>query len=353
MKNNIKETFICRSCGKIRIKNLRNFSEVCRYCRAKQKREQTCLEKYGAKNPLSCKKIQEKVKQTNLEKYGTENPFGNTEIRDQIKSTFIKKYGVENPNQNKTIREKAKQTCLERYGVENPFQSEEFRIKANITCLEKYGKTSYSQTEVFKNARKDFYANIDNLEKTTTLRQITNLKKFGYSNPRKSPIIKEKIKQVLYKKYGAYNYSQTKQAQLNRRSRYQFDNLNFDSFPELCFYIFQKEDNQNIKRCEKSFNYTFNDIEHSYFPDFEIIDKDGNSQFFELKGDQFLTESGKWQNPFDHSQDEFYEAKHRCAIQNNVHILYQKDYQKYIDYVKQKYTKEQLQSFKVEKKQTN
>ena len=37
-------------------------------------------------------------------------------------------------------------------------------------------------------------------------------------------------------------------------------------------------------------------------------------------------------NPFDHSQDEKYEAKHQCMIKNNIEIWTLKDYKKYIDY---------------------
>lgn len=37
-------------------------------------------------------------------------------------------------------------------------------------------------------------------------------------------------------------------------------------------------------------------------------------------------------NPYDHSQDEEYEAKRQCAIDNGVKILYNDDYEKYVDW---------------------
>lgn len=80
-------------------------------------------------------------------------------------------------------------------------------------------------------------------------------------------------------------------------------------------------------------NTFFKEKKHFYYPDFEVIEN-GKVLLIELKGDQFLTENNTWQNPFDHSKDDFYEAKHLCALKNNVKILYSKDYQKYIDYVK-------------------
>ena len=88
----------------------------------------------------------------------------------------------------------------------------------------------------------------------------------------------------------------------------------------------------------------FNNEEHQYWPDFLV-----DGQLFELKGDQFLKEDGTWQNPYDHSLDALYEAKHQCAITNNVKILYYKDYKKYLDYIKQKYGKDYLRQFKQSK----
>ena len=37
-------------------------------------------------------------------------------------------------------------------------------------------------------------------------------------------------------------------------------------------------------------------------------------------------------NPYDRSQDEEYEAKRRCAIDNGVKILYNDDYKRYVDW---------------------
>ena len=56
---------------------------------------------------------------------------------------------------------------------------------------------------------------------------------------------------------------------------------------------------------------------------------------------QFLKEDGTWRCPFDHSQDALFEAKHKCAIQHNVKILYNAEYKKYIDwFYKNGYKKE-------------
>ena len=48
------------------------------------------------------------------------------------------------------------------------------------------------------------------------------------------------------------------------------------------------------------------------------------------------------QNPYDHSQDAKYEAKHQCMITNKVKILKSADYEKYLKYVDEKYGKDFL-----------
>lgn len=62
----------------------------------------------------------------------------------------------------------------------------------------------------------------------------------------------------------------------------------------------------------------------------------------------FLKEDGTWGNPFDSKQDYLYKLKHKAVIENDVHILYSEDYQKYIDYVDQKYPKHFLDSFRLD-----
>ena len=66
----------------------------------------------------------------------------------------------------------------------------------------------------------------------------------------------------------------------------------------------------------------------------------------EVKGDHFFKEDGTMQNPYDHSQDGLYEAKHQCLLSNDVEVWRHQQYHIYIDYVKDKYGKDYLKSFK-------
>lgn len=63
--------------------------------------------------------------------------------------------------------------------------------------------------------------------------------------------------------------------------------MSFDSFPELCFYLYNKRVGNGIIREPRTFEYEFAGKILVYVPDFEV-----NGELYELKGDQFLAEDG-------------------------------------------------------------
>ena len=153
----------------------------------------------------------------------------------------------------------------------------------------------------------------------------TNIERYDVDNVFKSEEIKEKIKQTNLDKYGVEYYSQSENFHKTKLSRYRYDNISFDSSYELCFYKFCKDRNLNIIRNTEFLVYFYNGIEHHYFPDFKI-----NNRYIEIKGLHFF-ENNKLINPYDRNQDDFYEAKYQCMIDNNVIIISNCD--KYIQYV--------------------
>lgn len=335
--------FICESCGKQR--NLKekpeNFSKVCRYCKSKETYRQTCLQKYGVENVSQLQRIKVKKKKTFLEKYGVSHNSQIEAVKLKKEQTYLQHYGVTNPSQSATIKEKKERTCLKHFGtkssntaesvkekkkntflkkynVRNPQQSEIIRTKTEQTCLKKYGTRCTTQAEVVK-------------------RKIRETKLKRYQDPFYTN--REKCRETTKKHFGVDYYAQSLEAQQNRRSVYTYNNQKFDSKTELCFYIYNSDKGRNIKRNTQSFEYIFENKKHYYFPDFEI-----DGKFYEIKGNQFLKEDGSWQNPFDHKQDDFYETKHQCALQNNVIILYSKDCKDYIKYVEEKYGKSYFES---------
>lgn len=290
-----KYNFICPCCKKQRNISLENLNvhpeylEECFYCRRTSTTRNTNMRKYGVICYTQTSMYKKKHKQT----YKNMSDLKKTEIDEKRRLTNLKKYGVENNSQlavyKKSISEKnhlnskervlkIKQTNLKKYGVENVSQLQKVKTKKESTCLLHFGEKYYAQTDDFQKLKK---------------------------------------------------------------SHFSYDSMNFDSKPELAFWIWCKDHNKHIKRCEKCFEFKINNISHNYFPDFQVDDI-----LIELKGDHFVKKDGTWQNPFDHTQDALYEAKHQCALKNNVRILYSTEYQKYLDYVNEKYTNDFLDLFR-------
>ena len=249
-----------------------------------------------------------------IQKYGSINKY-NKNHEKKFKQTCLERYGVENPNQLKEIKNKAKQTCLERYGTEHKFLfgSEEF--KNNM--LKKHGvEYSMQMPSTLKKAKetiKERYGDEHYFAFGEGWKKAI-IEKYG-SKQIMYELIKNKTEQTCLKKYGVE-------------------------------HIAQAENSLPIERnTEYSFDYIYENKIHKYFPDFKI-----NDEFIEIKGEQFLKEDGSWQNPYDHNLDLLFEAKHQCALKNKVKIIYSKECQKYIDYINNKYSKNFLETFKMEKK---
>jgi hypothetical protein len=110
--------------------------------RTQEKRERTCLKKFGFKTNLLNPENIELIKSTNLERYGSESPLGCEEVRKKATNTMIENYGVDNPMKNDKIKNKTKLTNLDRYGCENPMSNTKVRNKMKATNLKRYGMES-------------------------------------------------------------------------------------------------------------------------------------------------------------------------------------------------------------------
>lgn len=312
-------------------------------------------------------------KQTNLQRFGVDNPFKN---KDNIKKSYQKKLGVDNPSQLKEVKDKKKitfeknnskvkmtqnikKTKLKKYGKENYNNI----LKSQQTKLKKYGNENYNNPLKIKETWLD--KNSKELEKISNKRRGTCLEKYNepfYQNTDKFKtclknnwksktqeeidlkLLKSKI--TCLKKYGKEYWNQTKESHTTHKSRYFYNNIFFDSKPELAFYIYCKDHNLNIERNVDSFEYKVNDKTHYYFPDFKI-----NDVYYEIKGNQFLDKNMSWKNPYN-PKDETFKFKYQCALKNNVVILYEKDYKKYLNYIKETYNLNYLNQFRFQKEVT-
>ena len=262
-----------------------------------------------------------KSKATRKEKYGDEN-FSNPL---KTKQTMKLKLLVD-PEFYKKRDQKIKATCMRQHRVDHLMKSFEFKKKREDASLKKFGKRWYSQTDEYH-------------EKMISLNQKKHNKDWFVQTDE----FKEKAKATWKKTLGVSQPSLSNEVMKKQHAKYFYDKQFFDSSIELAFYIWLQDQKKDfVYKPSVSFKYEHNGVAHSYFPDFKVEGK-----LVELKGQQFLKDDGTWQNPYDHSQDALYEAKHQCALQNNVKILYSSDYKKYVDYVKMKHGASFLNELKV------
>lgn len=210
-------------------------------------------------------------------------------------------------NEEKKIR--TKQTCLKKYSTEHPMKNKSIKEKWRNTCISECGETHYMKSEKSKNKQTE-----------------TNIKRYGVENVMYISDVVEKGRQTLFNKTGYYNISQTPEWGKLKKSRVEYDNIQFDSNWEVIVYKYCKENNISFTYHPKvTFKYRFENKNHIYHPDFII-----NGKYYEIKGDQFFENrdpSKKMICPYDRNEehDKKEEAKHQCMIVNNVIILTEKD----------------------------
>ena len=113
---------------------------------------------------------------------------------------------------------------------------------------------------------------------------------------------------------------------------YIFNNINFISLPEFCFYIYLID--HNIRFSYQTVKLPYIDskgIQHYYIPDFIVY-----NTYVEIKGPHLLKDGHLW-NPF---LKEFSYDKERCMIENHVKLFTEDIYINYINYVLNKYGQE-------------
>ena len=176
--------------------------------------------------------------------------------------------------------------------------------------LAKYGVINSGQLESSKKAISK--ANSSNkIERLAKYRQ-TCLDKYGYEYTLQVPSLREDYKKICLNKYGAEWYCQSDNFKGRKKFKiFEKDNIYFDSFPELCFYLYHKSLNHNIKRNPGRLFYYYDNKKHYCFPDFEI-----NGQLYEIKGDHLYKkmqlENSIRQLPAAEESESIPNGKHGC-----------------------------------------
>ena len=213
-------------------------------------------------------------------------------------NTCINHFGVKHPAQSNIIQSKMINTNLERRGVKNPAQDPNVKLKMINTNLERRGVK---------------YIGLDPKVQEKIVQ--TNLERRGVKYPAQDPKVYEKFKQTCLETFGYCFPAQSPDYKF-RRKRIDYDYLTFDSNWELIVYMYCKDNGIScVYQPNVTIPYKYNSKIHYYHPDFLI-----NGKLYEVKGDHFF-EDDKMINPYNRIEDELYEAKHQCMIDNNVVIL--------------------------------
>ena len=239
----------------------------------------------------------------------------------KIKATNLKKYGVESTFNLPRVLEKSHSPeviCIQ-------------KERREITKEKKYGDKNWSNAEQAQSTMTERYGGI----------------------LKGSSIIAKKIEETLEKKYGNKYYSNREQAVITRaengkgyvfRKYYIYKDIHFDSSWELYYFIYNEDNGNNISRCTTHYKYLFENITHTYTPDFII-----NGVEVDVKGSHFI-QNDKMINPYDRSQDDLSEAKHQCMIKNNVKLILKDEINKCKDYVDSKYGQNYIDQFEITSK---
>lgn len=313
------------------------------------------IEKHGVDNCSKLDWVKEKKKITTTDSIGFDNPLKD---RERLKQGMLNKYGVDHNSHDKDLLAKRVATYKEHFAEYNATKNEnselKFDDKSKKTKIEKYGKDYVSKfaDKGDKTKRKlygddygkKFWNKADETckelygdnyrEKLTKKSMETNRKNHGGLHNTQTKESQEKMKQTYFERTGYYHPSQNPKTRRNHRTCYYYDNEEFDSSWELAYYIYLKDHDVPFEYHTISIPYIWNDKTHYYKVDFKVYDR-----LVEIKGDHILVK-----NVF--KDDGRSQAKYECMKENNVLILMETDIKPYLKYVKDKYGKDYMKSFR-------
>jgi len=187
---------ICDGCGKIEnVQRLtlqrRQEKHGCNLCikciqsdsSVKEKRKETCRERYGGSAATCDPAVQEKRRQTCQEKYGVDCHTQNEAIKTKITTSMIERFGTASASQNPEIAAKVVATQIRKYGGVG-LAGSSAREKANKTNLERYGSiTPSSHPDVRAKCSASWLAHTpEQTEAIAVKRETTNFARYGVAN---------------------------------------------------------------------------------------------------------------------------------------------------------------------------
>ena len=249
------------------------------------------------------------------------------ESLEKTRQTFIDHYGVDNNMKSEEGRKKHQDAVEAKYGkgIKNVFQAKSVKQRISNTKEKKHGDKNYNNPD--KISKTLLSRTPEQWQQTVEKTQHTNIDHFGETSPMKVPEIVEK---------GILTKQKNKTVTSKKNSKIVYDGQVFDSYPEVCFYIWAIDTGYDIVRLPLDKAIKYEDKlgkTHTYYPDFYIKTLD---QLVEIKGDFFNVERENFKVFSKNLSDGAIiaaKAKFECMHKNNVLVLTNTDYKKYLDYV--------------------
>lgn len=261
-------------------------------------------------------------KETTLERHGDPN-YRNPQ---KTKETYTKNYGVDHPMKSSDFKDKLVQHNLETYGYDWWLNSDDCRRRQIQSIKDSCGEDVINpfQATPVKNKIKQ-----------------TTMKNYGVDNISKLPSMKKKkikkMKSTSLDKYGVEWPIQNPEVFAKCRRKLIYDDVQFDSFPEVAYYIWLKDNNIEFEYQPKTtFKYSYAGKDHFYHPDFLLVKE---NIYVEIKNSNTFID-GKMVCLYDRSLDNVNEAKHQCMLENGIHIMLTEEYMQYVKYVEKKFGKD-------------
>ena len=274
--------YICAQCKDKEYKQPQGVNVHLLYCEKSIGKEKVLINK--RKRSQACYKMHKQESKDKKElryKHSSESLklfFNNNENREK-RSLQTKKQ-----HENMSSETKTKLYKKISKSVSNTFK--QFSLKEKEEFSEKVSKGLLNMSQEEKEQMKLNRANsrqiyLNNRTEEDILKQSLSMKKYWgeLSSGKKNEII-SKREQTCLEKYKVRNYFLYEDAIINRRAHYKYNNINFDSLPELCFYL--EYEDKGIERNSTKLKFTYLNKEHITIPDFKI-----NNILYEIKGDHF------------------------------------------------------------------
>lgn len=141
----------------------------------------------------------------------------------------------------------------------------------------------------------------------------------------------EQNKQTCLKHFGVEYPQQSYICRKKAKSKYRYNDLNFDSSWELAYYIFLRDFNIDFEFKPKEIPYMCNGVKHYTLIDFKV-----ENRYVEIKGSHLLDENGNFKNIYCEDQTLIIE-KQKLYNELNVKIITKDEILPYLKYVKLNY----------------